>query len=85
MLFVFFFTHLNRLNVYRDCQVPYETDVLESTPPGTVLFDSIIATDRDSVGENLNVTCLSRTSSMTSSTEIIEDHTKPSGTDPCDK
>lgn len=40
-------------------QVPYETEVLESTPPGTVVFNSILVTDRDTVGENLNVSCTS--------------------------
>lgn len=39
-------------------QVPYETEVFESAPPGTRIFNSIIVTDKDAVGENLNITCL---------------------------
>lgn len=38
--------------------MPYETEVLESAPPGQTIFDSIQVTDEDSVGENLNITCL---------------------------
>lgn len=39
-------------------QMPYETEVLESTAAGQTIFDSILVTDQDSVGENLNITCL---------------------------
>lgn len=39
--------------------MPYETEVLENAAPGTKIFDSIIVTDQDVVGENLNITCMS--------------------------
>jgi hypothetical protein len=38
--------------------VPYETDVLEDAVQGTTIFDKILVTDKDSVGENLDVICL---------------------------
>uniref|UniRef100_A0A182NLH5 Cadherin domain-containing protein n=1 Tax=Anopheles dirus TaxID=7168 RepID=A0A182NLH5_9DIPT len=38
--------------------VPYETDVLENAEPGTTIFDGILVTDRDTVGENLDVSCI---------------------------
>uniref|UniRef100_A0A182QKL0 Cadherin domain-containing protein n=1 Tax=Anopheles farauti TaxID=69004 RepID=A0A182QKL0_9DIPT len=38
--------------------VPYETDVLENAEPGTTIFDGILVTDRDTVGENLDVACI---------------------------
>lgn len=37
--------------------VPYETDVLEDAAIGTTVFASIMVTDRDTVGETLNVSC----------------------------
>lgn len=40
-------------------QVPYETEILENTPPGTTVFSGILVTDKDTVGEILNVTCSS--------------------------
>lgn len=44
--------------VYILLQVPYETEVLEDSSPGTRIFNSILVTDKDAVGENLNITCL---------------------------
>ncbi|CRK91477.1 CLUMA_CG005143, isoform A [Clunio marinus] len=38
--------------------VPYETIVLEDAAIGTTVFDKILITDRDAVGENLDVTCI---------------------------
>ncbi|XP_052863844.1 cadherin-87A [Anopheles cruzii] len=38
--------------------VPYETEVLENAAPGTTIFDGILVTDRDTVGENLDVSCI---------------------------
>ncbi|XP_050101039.1 cadherin-87A isoform X1 [Anopheles aquasalis] len=38
--------------------VPYETEVLENAAPGTTIFDGILVTDRDTVGENLDVACI---------------------------
>nr|XP_040218321.2 cadherin-87A isoform X1 [Anopheles coluzzii]XP_049463650.1 cadherin-87A isoform X1 [Anopheles coluzzii]XP_049463651.1 cadherin-87A isoform X1 [Anopheles coluzzii]XP_049463652.1 cadherin-87A isoform X1 [Anopheles coluzzii]XP_049463653.1 cadherin-87A isoform X1 [Anopheles coluzzii]XP_049463654.1 cadherin-87A isoform X1 [Anopheles coluzzii] len=38
--------------------VPYETEVLENALPGTTIFDGILVTDRDTVGENLDVSCI---------------------------
>lgn len=38
-------------------QVPYETTVLENAAVGTTVFDKILITDRDAVGENLDVVC----------------------------
>ncbi|XP_058058428.1 cadherin-87A [Anopheles bellator] len=38
--------------------VPYETEVLENASPGTTIFDGILVTDRDTVGENLDVSCI---------------------------
>ncbi|XP_055524329.1 cadherin-87A [Wyeomyia smithii] len=38
--------------------VPYETEVLENALPGTIIFRSILVTDRDTVGENLDITCI---------------------------
>lgn len=40
-------------------QVPYETEVLENATPGTTVFNTIRATDKDMVGETLNISCLS--------------------------
>lgn len=37
--------------------MPYETVVSEDAAVGTTVFDKILITDRDSVGENLNVVC----------------------------
>lgn len=37
--------------------VPYETDVLEDAAIGTTVFGGILVTDRDTVGETLNVSC----------------------------
>lgn len=38
--------------------MPYETEVLEDALPGTTVFDKIYVTDKDTVGENLDITCL---------------------------
>ncbi|XP_055683308.1 cadherin-87A isoform X2 [Lutzomyia longipalpis] len=38
--------------------VPYETEVLEDAEIGTTVFDQIHVTDRDIVGENLDITCV---------------------------
>lgn len=38
--------------------MPYEAEVLESAPAGTRIFSSILVTDKDAVGENLNITCM---------------------------
>ncbi|XP_053682239.1 cadherin-87A [Sabethes cyaneus] len=38
--------------------VPYETEVLENALPGTIIFRSVLVTDRDTVGENLDITCI---------------------------
>lgn len=38
--------------------MPYETVVLEDAAIGTTVFDKILITDRDSVGENLDVACV---------------------------
>lgn len=49
---IFFFSVLLNL------QVPYETEVLEDAPTGTTVFDTILVTDKDTVGEILNITCI---------------------------
>lgn len=38
--------------------MPYETFVLEDAGIGTTVYDKILITDRDSVGENLDVVCI---------------------------
>lgn len=38
--------------------MPYETEVLEDALPGTTIFSSILVTDKDTVGENLNISCI---------------------------
>jgi hypothetical protein len=38
--------------------VPYETTLLENAAVGTTVFDKILITDRDAVGENLDVMCV---------------------------
>ncbi|XP_055710433.1 cadherin-87A isoform X2 [Phlebotomus papatasi] len=38
--------------------VPYETEVLEDAEVGTTVFDKILVTDKDIVGENLDITCV---------------------------
>ncbi|XP_058466683.1 cadherin-87A isoform X2 [Malaya genurostris] len=38
--------------------VPYETEVLENARPGTTVFGGILVMDKDTVGENLDVTCI---------------------------
>ncbi len=40
--------------------MPYECEISEDALPGTTVFDAIWVTDKDKVGENLNVTCLSQ-------------------------
>lgn len=37
--------------------MPYETEVLEDAPLGTTIFANIQVTDKDSVGENLDLVC----------------------------
>ncbi|XP_055623372.1 cadherin-87A [Toxorhynchites rutilus septentrionalis] len=38
--------------------LPYETQVLEDAPVGTTVFKEILVTDKDTVGDNLDVTCI---------------------------
>ncbi|KAG4077206.1 hypothetical protein HA402_016193 [Bradysia odoriphaga] len=44
--------------------VPYECEISEDALPGTTVFDSIWVTDKDKVGENLNVTCLAQSQNL---------------------
>ncbi|KAJ6636635.1 Cadherin-87A [Pseudolycoriella hygida] len=44
--------------------VPYECEIREDALPGTTVFDSVWVTDKDSVGENLNVTCLAQSQNL---------------------
>lgn len=44
--------------------MPYECEIREDALPGTTVFDSIWVTDKDSVGENLNVTCLAQSQNL---------------------
>lgn len=44
--------------------VPYECEISEDALPGTTVFDSIWVTDKDKVGENLNVTCLPQSQNL---------------------
>lgn len=37
--------------------VPYEAEVLEDAQPGTTVFSKILVTDKDTVGEILDITC----------------------------
>lgn len=39
-------------------QLPYETEVLEDALINTTIFKNILVTDTDTVGENLDITCL---------------------------
>lgn len=55
--------------------MPYETTVLEDAAVGTTVFDKILITDRDAVGENLDVVCA--TEKTTTTTEQHE-------SDPCE-
>lgn len=41
--------------------MPYETAVLEDAAVGATVFDKILITDRDAVGENLDVVCVATT------------------------
>ncbi|XP_037922792.1 cadherin-87A [Hermetia illucens] len=41
-------------------QVPYETEVYENATVGTTIFDKILVTDKDTVGENLDIMCSSQ-------------------------
>lgn len=38
--------------------MPYEADVPEDAEPGTTIFNRIFITDKDSVGENLDIVCI---------------------------
>lgn len=38
---------------------PYESEVLEDTAKGVVIFDKILVTDKDTVGDNLDISCIS--------------------------
>lgn len=51
VVFANFYVHFNWI------QVPYETVVLEDAAIGTTVYDKILITDRDAVGENLDVVC----------------------------
>lgn len=44
--------------------MPYECEIEEDALPGATVFDSIWVTDKDSVGENLNVTCLAQSQNL---------------------
>lgn len=52
-----FYVHFNWIRALN--QVPYETVVLEDAAIGTTVYDKILITDRDTVGENLDVVCAS--------------------------
>lgn len=52
-------------------QVPYETVVSEDAAIGTTVFDKILITDRDTVGENLDVVC---TACQAFAVEVLESH-----------
>lgn len=56
--------------------MPYETTVLEDAAVGTTVFDKILITDRDAVGENLDVVCA--TAEITATTSTTEQY------DPCE-
>lgn len=38
--------------------MPYETEILESASVGTTVFDKILVQDRDTVGDNLDISCV---------------------------
>lgn len=38
--------------------VPYETEVLEDATSGTTVISNILVTDKDTVGENLDISCV---------------------------
>lgn len=44
--------------------MPYEAEVLENAQPGTNIFDGIFVTDKDTVGENLNISCTMSTNAL---------------------
>jgi hypothetical protein len=55
--------------------VPYETEVLEDAVVGTTVFDKILITDRDTVGENLDVTCaVDESACETFDVKVLESH-----------
>lgn len=59
--------------------MPYETEVLENAPPGTTVFNTILVTDKDTFGENLNISCVPPQNSFIQTT--ITPTTK--GSNPC--
>lgn len=59
--------------------MPYETEVLEDAAVGTTVFDKILITDRDAVGENLDVACVAESQQHESACEafavqVLESH-----------
>lgn len=55
--------------------MPYETEVLEDAIVGTTVFDKILITDRDAVGENLDVICAADESACdTFTVQVLESH-----------
>lgn len=59
-------------------QVPYETVVSEDAAIGTTVFDKILITDRDAVGENLDVVCAAESQQQnaceTFAIQVLESH-----------
>lgn len=58
--------------------MPYETVVLEDAAIGTTVYDKILITDRDAVGENLDVVCVAESqlegACSTFSIQVLESH-----------
>lgn len=58
--------------------MPYETVVLEDAAIGTTVYDKILITDRDTVGENLDVACVAenqhKDACSTFAIRILESH-----------
>lgn len=42
---------------------PYEAEVMEDTAKGVTIFDKILVTDKDTVGDNLDISCISEDNS----------------------
>lgn len=56
--------------VFLATQVPYEVEVMEDAALGTTVFSGIRVEDRDTVGDNLNVSCSVSANQMTATTDV---------------
>lgn len=69
---IYIVTHFTYIYIYvfLATQVPYEVEVMEDAALGTTVFSRIRVEDRDTVGDNLNVSCSVSANQMTATTDV---------------